>query len=59
MALDIIPALVYNKNSGFYAERSDNVDEKKRAKIIKVCKIAALIMAVIMILGVLFQYWVY
>ena len=31
------------------------MDEKKRAKIIKVCRIAALILAVIMVLGVIFQ----
>lgn len=36
-------------------ERSDSVDEKKRAKIIKVCRIIALILAVLMVLGVIFQ----
>lgn len=36
-------------------ERSDNVDEKKRAKIIRVCRVIALIMAVMIVLGVIFQ----
>lgn len=31
------------------------MDEKKRAKIIRVCKILALIMAVLMVLGVIFR----
>ncbi len=32
-----------------------NVDEKKRAKIIRVCKVVALIVAVLMVLGIIFQ----
>lgn len=32
-----------------------NVDEKKRAKIIRVCKVVALIVAVLMVLGIFFQ----
>ena len=31
------------------------MDEKKRAKIIKVCKVVAFIMAVMMVVGVIFQ----
>lgn len=31
------------------------MDEKKRAKIIRVCKILALVLAVLMIVGVIFQ----
>lgn len=31
------------------------MDEKKRAKIIKVCKVVALILAVLMVLGTIFQ----
>lgn len=32
-----------------------NVDEKKRAKIIRVCKVVALIVAVLMVLGIFFR----
>lgn len=32
-----------------------DVDEKKRAKIIKFCKVLALILAVLMVLGTVFQ----
>lgn len=31
------------------------MDEKKRAKIIRICRIAALIMAIVMIVGVILQ----
>lgn len=32
-----------------------DVDEKKRAKLIRVCKVVALIVAVLMVLGIIFQ----
>lgn len=31
------------------------MDEKKRAKLIRICKILALVMAVLMMIGVIFQ----
>ncbi len=35
------------------------MNEKKRERIIKVCKVVAVIMAVLMIFGVVFQGFVY
>lgn len=36
-------------------KRGHKVDEKKRAALIKVCKVIALILAILMVLGIIFQ----